>query len=251
MTNEATPYELVIAAPYAVGLVAVILEVTWLSRTDRAVWRRARTALAMAGGAVAVGVVYATALRALWGVVLSVSPLRGVWQGREVAATLIAFVAWDAMGWVYHWVGHRTQVGWASHQPHHSGTTFDITLGLRQTWTPFHGLAYQPLLALAGFDFATIAVCAALSNTWQLLNHSAAPVAWPRWLSLVVMTPDTHRLHHASDAVAVNLGPVFTAWDRLARTWETPREMPTRYGANDGGALAVELAGWRALLLRR
>ncbi len=161
---------------------------------------------------------------------------------------MAAFVAWDFSGWVYHVIGHRTRIGWAAHQPHHSGSEYDATLGLRQSWTPFHGLVHHPLLALAGFDLRVVLVCAAVSNCWQVLEHTSLPVRFPRWFAAVVMTPAAHRHHHGRDGGLVSLGPFFTVWDRLAGTW-VPAEHPAplAYGPAvpaSANPVTVELAGW-------
>ena len=115
-----------------------------------------------------------------------------------------------------------------------------------------HGLVCFPLVALLGFDFKTVAVCAAISNCWQILEHTSAPLRFPPLVRAWLMTPDAHRHHHARDAAgAVNLGPVFTVWDRLAGTWIAPdAPAPRAYGLAGRGhnPVAIELAGWRALL---
>ena len=244
-----TGYDWAITLPTLVVALGVALEVAWLRRRgDQRILGSARTAAAMAGGATVVGVVYAAVLRATWDVL---QPVALRWSAPAVVTFAVGFVLWDLAGWGYHWIGHHTAVGWAAHQPHHTGTQFDLTLGLRQTWLPIHGLAVHPILALAGFDLRTIVLCSALSNGWQALEHTSMPVRWPAGLSAAVMTPDAHRHHHGVGA-AVNLGPVLTVWDRLAGTW-VPSWVPApaAYGLGDEectGALAIELAGWRRLL---
>ena len=257
---DATPYAWAVSVPYAVAFAAVSVEVAWMLWRSGGAWpqvaARARVGVTMAAGAFVVSALYTSVLRVLWQAVGVAAPhaLVGLWWSHPVLGAIAAFIAWDAVGWLYHWVGHCTRIGWAAHQPHHSGDTFDITLGLRQSWAPFHGLAYQPLLALAGFDFRVIAVCAAISNCWQVLEHSSAPIHFPRWAKAWLMTPAAHRHHHGTDAGARNLGPVLTVWDRLAGTWLDPSApAPVRYGtvARDvTSALTIESAGWRALLSR-
>lgn len=254
--SEATPYTLVVNVPYAIALAAVAVEVAWLARRSGPARSRtltaAGTAAVMASGALIVGVLYTAVLRVLWAMVgvHAIVPA-SVWRSHPVVGAVAAFVAWDLAGWIYHFIGHRTRIGWAAHQPHHSGVDFNATLGLRQSWAPFHGLIHQPLLALAGFDFRVIAACAAISNCWQILEHTSAPLRLPRWLSQIVMTPDAHRHHHGREGGAVNLGPVLTCWDRLAGTWrpaDAPR--PLAYGPTDGAPtnpFAIELAGWQRL----
>ena len=258
---DVPPVVLAVNVPYALALAAVSMEVAWLARrpgSRRAqVLADARVGATMAAGAFAVGLLYTMVLRAEWNVLSPFAPsvLTATWRSAPVVGCMVAFVAWDGAGWVYHLVGHRTRVGWAAHQPHHSGTEYDLTLGLRQSWLPFHGLLYLPLVALLGFDFGVVGVCAALSNSWQLLEHTSVPVAFPRWVSAVVMTPSAHRQHHGVSGGTVNLGPVLTCWDRLAGTWVDPCvSPPTRYGLPTrarSSAAAIELAGWRDLLGQR
>lgn len=259
LLSGATPHQLAVSVPYALAFAFVGREVAWLAarRTGRrqvAVLRSAATAATMALGALAVGVLYTALLRALWGAVATMrwEAAAAFWARHHVLGTVAAFVAWDAAGWLYHVVGHRTRVGWAAHQPHHSGEDFDATLGLRQSWAPFHGLLHQPLLALAGFDLRVVVVCAAVSNCWQVLEHTSVAVRFPPWFERHVMTPAAHRHHHGRDGGAVNLGPFFTWWDRMAGTWVSPDQpAPVAYGPAtpaSSNPVTVELAGWLALV---
>ncbi|MDQ6927740.1 MAG: sterol desaturase family protein, partial [Actinomycetota bacterium] len=237
---------------------AVGAEVAWLARRPgagrRNVLRSAATASAMAFGALVVGVVYTVALRFLWGAVATLQwdSAARLWETYPVLGVVATFIAWDFSGWIYHVIGHRTRVGWAAHQAHHSGTSFDATLGLRQSWAPFHGLLHHPLLALLGFDLRSVFVCAAISNCWQVLEHTSAPIRFPRWFSAVVMTPAAHRHHHGREGGLVNMGPFFTFWDRLAGTWVPAQQAaPALYGpatAPSRNPFAVEFGGWLHLL---
>ncbi len=257
LVETATPFALAVNLPYVVALCAVTGEVAWLARASgpgrRRVLVSAATASAMAAGALVVSVPYTATFRFLWDALAKVrwEAAASFWQAHPVLGAAVAFVAWDLSGWLYHLIGHRTRIGWAAHQPHHSGPGFDATLGLRQSWTPFHGLLHHPLLALAGFDLRVIFVCAAFSNCWQVLEHTSLPVRFPRWFAAVVMTPAAHRHHHGRGGAAVNLGPFFTIWDRLAGTWVPPdHPAPAAYGPEppaSGNPLAIQLAGWRHL----
>lgn len=93
------------------------------------------------------------------------------------------------------------------------------------------GLLVHPLLALAGFDLRVVAVCASISYSWQVLEHTSLPIRFPAWFSGQVMTPAAHRHHHGRGSEGVNLGPVLTWWDRLAGTWVPPEvPAPRNYG---------------------
>jgi alkylglycerol monooxygenase len=246
-----------VSVPYAVALAVAAVEIAWLARRPGpgrgAVLRASATAGAMGAGALVVGVAYAAVLRPVWDAVAGLAPdgAAGFWRDHPIVGAIAAFVAWDGAGFLYHWIGHHTVVGWAAHQPHHTGVGYDVSLGLRQTWVPFHGLAVQPLVALLGFDFEVIIVCVAISNAWQMLIHTSVPVRFPGWCEAAVMTPAGHRQHHGRDGGAVNLGAVFTVWDRLAGSW-VPATVPAPivYGPVEQSAtnpVTVELAGWRQL----
>ena len=261
MLGHPSAYALAVNVPYAVAFALVGAEVAWLARRPgparRAVLSSAATATGMAAGALAVGVLYTAVLRVLWEAVATLQwdGAARLWEAHPVVGAVAAFVAWDASGWVYHRIGHGTRIGWAAHQAHHSGTAYDATLGLRQSWAPFHGLLHHPLLALAGFDLRVVIVCAAVSNCWQVLEHTSLPVRFPRWFSAVVMTPAAHRHHHGRWGGARNLGPFLTCWDRLAGTWVPPdAPAPVAYGPVEepsSNPVTLELAGWRELLRGR
>ena len=261
MLTSASSYTLAVNVPYALAFALVGAEVAWIARRPgpgrTQVLRSAATASVMAAGALVVGLLYTAALRFLWEAVATFrwEPAAVLWHRQPVVGAAVTFVAWDLSGWGYHLIGHRTRVGWAAHQPHHSGEGYDATLGLRQSWAPFHGLVHHPLLALLGFDLRVVFVCAAVSNCWQVLEHTSLPVRFPRWLEANVMTPATHRHHHGRDGGAVNLGPFFTRWDCMAGTWVPPdAPAPAAYGppvAASANPITVESAGWVALLRRQ
>lgn len=250
-------YALAVNLPYALAFWAVAAEVTWLARAPgpgrRRILSSMATAAPMAAGALVIGVAYTVVLEALWRHLEGArfEPLAELWHRYPLVGAAAAFVAWDCSGWLYHLIGHRTRVGWAAHQPHHSGSGYDMTLGLRQSWAPFHGLLHHPLLALLGFDLRVVVVCAAVSNLWQVLEHTSLPIRFPRWFEAVVMTPGAHRHHHGRDGGLVNVGPFFTCWDRMAGTWVPPSApAPLAYGpavAASRNPIAIELAGWAAL----
>jgi sterol desaturase/sphingolipid hydroxylase (fatty acid hydroxylase superfamily) len=180
----------------------------------------------------------------------------GFWDRHGALELVAAFVVWDAAGFAYHWVGHHTRVGWASHRVHHTGTEYDLTLAWRQSWIPLPALVVGPCVALVGFDLDAILICAAISKVWQALVHTSLPVRTPRWVAVACMTPDTHRRHHCVDGGGVNLGSVLTLWDRLAGTWSPePVDATADYGIagspDRDSVVQLQMAGWRELALTR
>lgn len=243
------PLEDVLATAGAVLVVAaVIVEAAWLAHRG-GVRRLAEhpTAVAMGLGSLVVAPGFLGAYETAWAVLGGLAPVR---IDHPLAQALVAFVAWDLAGYAHHVLGHRTRIGWASHQAHHSGSAWDLSLALRQSWLPLPALVTFPLVALVGVPLPTALGSAAVSNLWQALTHSAAPVRPPAWLAALVVTPASHQVHHRAHGPAVNLGPVLTVWDRLAGTWQPPPERAPAVltGLGDGrraGPVAIELRGWR------
>ena len=247
----AQPSEVLAAMTLAVVLVAVVAERCWLlARTGSAHLAALATAAAMGLGSLAAGVAVTAALGAAWPVVGAFTPkvLAGVVDRHVVIEVILVFVAWDLAGYLYHRIGHGTAVGWASHQVHHTGPRYDLSLALRQSWFPLPALATFPMVALTGGSFPVAVGCAAVSNAWQALVHTDLDLRIPRWLVAVVVTPAAHRRHHDPDGGGANLGAVFTCWDRLAGTWDgRPGADGRRLDPGSSNPFTVELAGWRAL----
>jgi alkylglycerol monooxygenase len=255
---------LLLGAVVMVGL----LELVWLlvvepSRTGPRRTAMEAAAAAMAGiGGLVIGGLTAGLFALVFDRVGRLAPtgLGSWWATHPVIAVLTAFVAWDLVGYVYHRIGHTTRLGWAAHRPHHTGTLFNLTLSWRQSWLPVHGIVL-PLVALGGWSLSTIALCAAVSNLWQALQHSTLLPTPPRWLVAVLMTAEQHRHHHlAPDCsrrrpAAVNLGPVFTLWDRLAGTHVAgPVALGSRYGepgTPGSNPIRIQWDGWYELAVRR
>jgi sterol desaturase/sphingolipid hydroxylase (fatty acid hydroxylase superfamily) len=186
----------------------------------------------------------------LWSALERVAPpsLVHVWSALPALAFIACFVVVDAVAYLYHWVGHHSRVGWASHRVHHLGETFDMTLVLRQPWLPVHGLVIIPLTALAGFSFEIAAACSSISIAYQALQHSSRSWSLGRW-DAVLVSGRAHRRHHVVDSGAVNLGMVFSVWDRALGTWRGATvDDDATYGIGEPepvSALAVQVDGWR------
>lgn len=205
--------------------------------------------------ALALAVPFAAALGVVWRLVagLAPPPLTQLWTAHPVLGFIVCFVVVDAVAYLYHWVGHRTRVGWASHRVHHLGESFDMTLVLRQPWFPVHGLVIVPLTALGGFSFELAAACSMLSLAYQALQHTSRSWGLGRF-EAVLMSGRAHRRHHLVDGRAANLGAVLTLWDRAAGTWQPDTlVVGARYGTGSPepvNPLAAQLEGWRRVVDR-
>ena len=154
----------------------------------------------------------------------------------------LTIVAMDAANWLAHYADHRLDALWRFHALHHSQEELSVLTSFRA----------HPLMHTTGFILATIPVMVLMPA------RPIAPVlitiyvcigtlqhANLRWtfgpLGRLIVSPAYHRLHHARDDQAVNLGVVLTIWDVLARR----ARFPARGGAAgrtglDGRPVPVE-----------
>jgi len=145
----------------------------------------------------------------------------GQWPGWLLVPLTI--VAMDFANWLAHYADHRLDALWRFHALHHSQEELSVLTSFRA----------HPLMHTTGFVLATIPVVALMPA------RPIAPVlitiyvcvgtlqhANLRWtfgpLGRLIVSPAYHRLHHARDNQAVNLGVVLTIWDVLARRASFP-----------------------------
>ena len=135
----------------------------------------------------------------------------------------LTVVAMDAANWLAHYADHRLDALWRFHALHHSQEELSVLTSFRA----------HPLMHTTGFILATIPVMVLMPT------RPIAPVlitiyvcvgtlqhANLRWtfgpLGRLIVSPAYHRLHHARDDQALNLGVVLTIWDVLARRARFP-----------------------------
>lgn len=137
----------------------------------------------------------------------------------------------DLLIYAQHVVFHKVPWLWRLHRMHHSDTDFDVTTALR-----FHPLEIllSMLLKLGavvvlGAPAAAVLAFEVLLNATALFNHGnvVLPAGLDRWLRLIVVTPDMHRVHHSihRDETDSNFGFNLPWWDRLFGTYRPqPRD---------------------------
>jgi sterol desaturase/sphingolipid hydroxylase (fatty acid hydroxylase superfamily) len=157
----------------------------------------------------------------------------------------LTVVAMDGANWLAHYADHKLELLWRFHALHHSQEELSVLTSFRA----------HPLMHTTGFVLATIPVVVLMPT------RAIAPVlitiyvcigtlqhANLRWtfgpLGRVIVSPAYHRLHHATDNQAVNLGVVLTIWDVLTGYARFPsrRDAAGRTGL-DGRPVPVEQGG--------
>ena len=134
----------------------------------------------------------------------------------------------------YYWA-HRlmhTNILWPVHRWHHSPTHMYWLAGSRGTIqhvflvTTSFALAAPILYPEPRWVFTALVIYAYLLNDWMHLN-----LRWrARWFEWFIVTPRYHHIHHSSnpDHYYMNLGNLFTFWDRLFGTYLDPDTLETK-----------------------
>lgn len=142
-----------------------------------------------------------------------------------VTAFAIAFLGRGFLSWGTHYLNHKVPVLWAIHRVHHADTKLDVSTTVR-----FHPLEFvftTPLtlvgvVALGASPLALL-VYELMDSSVTVFSHANVRLPWwiDRPLSLFIVTPDVHRVHHSSDQPETdsNYGAVLTIWDRVLGTY--------------------------------
>lgn len=130
----------------------------------------------------------------------------------------------DYTFYLWHVMAHRVPLIWRFHLVHHTDLELDASTALR-----FHfgelllGVPFQAVQVLL------IGVTPSVYKLWQsaflisiLFHHSdlRIPIGWERRLSLLIVTPRMHGIHHSivEREAESNYSSGLNLWDRLHRT---------------------------------
>ena len=138
---------------------------------------------------------------------------------------ILGIAALDFAIYLQHVMFHAVPAFWRLHRVHHTDLDFDVTTGVR-----FHPVEILlsmgiKLAAVAALGPAPLAVVMfeVLLNATSLFNHGNVrlPVKMDRWLRLLVVTPEMHRVHHSivPRETNSNFGFNLPWWDRLCGTY--------------------------------
>jgi alkylglycerol monooxygenase len=137
-------------------------------------------------------------------------------------AMLGLFLGVDFLFYWFHRFGHRTNVGWAAHSPHHSTEELNYAVALRASVTQrlFSFLFYWPMVAV-GFSADAVVAMVAFHLVLQFIPHTRVVPKLPRWIESWMNTPSHHRVHHARNDVYLdkNYGGFLIIWDKLFGTY--------------------------------
>ncbi|MFO0595610.1 MAG: sterol desaturase family protein [Myxococcaceae bacterium] len=169
-------------------------------------------------------------------------------------AAVALFLGVDFLFYWFHRFGHRTNVGWAAHMPHHSTEELNYAVALRASVTQrfFSFFFYWPL-ALIGFDPKWVVSMVAFHLVLQLIPHTRVVPKLPRFIDAWMNTPSHHRVHHARNDryLDKNYGGFLIIWDKLFGTFE-PETEACSYGVtsppNTWDPTFINFQVWRVVL---
>jgi alkylglycerol monooxygenase len=163
------------------------------------------------------------------------------------------FLGVDFLFYWFHRFGHRTNIGWAAHMPHHSTEELNYAVALRASVTQrfFSFFFYWPLCAL-GFGPEELIAMVAFHLVLQLIPHTRVVPKLPRFIESWMNTPSHHRVHHARNDLYLdkNYGGFLIIWDKLFGTFE-PESEEASYGVtsppNTWDPTFINFQVWRVI----
>ncbi len=147
-----------------------------------------------------------------------------------VVAIIASVVAMDFIIYLQHVLVHAVPVLWRLHRVHHADLDYDVTTGSR-----FHPVEIIlsmfikfAIITVLGPPVVAVVIFEVILNATAMFNHSNVRLnlTIDKWLRLLLVTPDMHRVHHSveADETNSNFGFSLPWWDRLFGTYrDQPR----------------------------
>jgi len=137
----------------------------------------------------------------------------------------LSLLALDLAIYLQHVMFHAVPAFWRLHRMHHADLEFDVSTGLR--FHPVEILLSMVIkfaaVVVLGPPAAAVIVFEVLLNATSMFSHANVhiPAHVDRYLRLVVVTPDMHRVHHSThpNETNSNFGFNLPWWDRLLGTY--------------------------------
>jgi sterol desaturase/sphingolipid hydroxylase (fatty acid hydroxylase superfamily) len=160
------------------------------------------------------------------------------WLGLGPAWQLaVGIVGLDLFAYFAHLTMHRIAWLWNFHRVHHADSEIDVTTAFREH--PGETMWRIGWHVAGVFAFGTpmwvLLIYLTLSAFNGQLEHAniRLPARLDRWLRLIFVTPNMHKVHHSRDLpeTDMNYANLLSIWDRLGRSYSHgPRFAELHYG---------------------
>ncbi|MBN9296458.1 MAG: sterol desaturase family protein [Filimonas sp.] len=160
------------------------------------------------------------------------------WINGPLWLTLIlGLMLLDLVGaYTVHWIEHKIKWMWKFHMIHHADRFVDTTTANRHHPGESVFRAVFTIIAVwvSGAPIWLVMLYQSVSVVLSQFNHAniKMPVWLNRALSLVIVTPDMHRIHHhyIRPETDTNYGNIFPYWDKLFGTYYKRPLQDLHYG---------------------
>jgi len=129
----------------------------------------------------------------------------------------------DFIFYWFHRTGHRVNIFWAAHMPHHSSEEMNLSVGLRASFTQrlFQFLFFDWVLVLVGFTPEQVYAVAAVHLLLAYWHHTRL-IKRLGWIERFFVTPSHHRVHHGVNPQYIdkNYSEFLIIWDKLFGSYE-------------------------------
>ena len=133
----------------------------------------------------------------------------------------------DFVFYWFHRTGHRVNVFWAAHMPHHSSEEMNLSVGIRASFTQriFQFLFFDWILVLVGFSPEQVYAVAAVHLLLAYWHHTRLIKRMGRFEKLFV-APSHHRVHHGVNPQYIdkNYSEFLIIWDKLFGSYAEEEE---------------------------
>jgi len=138
---------------------------------------------------------------------------------------LISIVLLDLIIYFQHRYFHKSSFFWKFHKVHHSDMDYDLSTALR-----FHPIEilFSMIIKIAaifilGAPLLAVFIFEIILSTLAVFNHSNIRLnkSFDKYLRLLIVTPDMHRIHHSvyKNERNSNYGFNISFWDKLFNSY--------------------------------
>ena len=144
-------------------------------------------------------------------------------DAKSLIMVLCSIVLVDGVYYFFHRLFHKIPLLWEFHSVHHSDDHFNLSTSFRISILEHVTILFffAPLLFIGVNPFAIFEAVYFL-GLYQFITHSSY-ITFPSWLGYLLVTPQSHRVHHSQNAIHYNknFGGIFSIWDRVFGTYHS------------------------------
>jgi sterol desaturase/sphingolipid hydroxylase (fatty acid hydroxylase superfamily) len=163
------------------------------------------------------------------------------WLGLPPLGQLVlGIIGLDLFAYFAHVTMHRIPALWRFHRVHHSDAEVDVTTAFREhpgetLWRIFWHIAGVIVFGTPAWVLITYLTLSAMNGQLEHANIRL-PAKLDRWLRLLFVTPNMHKVHHVRHLpeTDMNYSNLLSIWDRLGETYSHGPDFASLHYGLDG-----------------